>query len=97
VEARLPEFLLPEWFEQWVFGCDICQEVCPWNIKFSQQTQELNFLPRPLLQSPQIQELQQLSVEEFEQVFAGSAVRRAGLAKLKQNLARVDKTITTIL
>lgn len=97
VEAILPESLSAELFQQWVFGCDICQEVCPWNIKFSQQTQELNFLPRSLLQSPQLQVLQGLSAEEFEQVFAGSALCRAGLAKFQQNLARVTNTITTIL
>jgi epoxyqueuosine reductase len=97
LEAALPESLSAELFQQWVFGCDICQEVCPWNIKFAQLTSEHHFLPQPLLETPENKTLQQLSSEQFEQVFAGSAVRRAGFVKFQQNLARVYNTTKTIL
>ena len=71
--------------ENWMFGCDICQEVCPWN-RFSSRHQESAFEPREELLGMQKREWQELTEEVFKQVFKGSAVKRTKFAGLKRNI-----------
>jgi epoxyqueuosine reductase len=59
-----------------VFGCDICQDVCPWNRK-APVTSVPSFQPRPKLLAPELKWLLSLRDEEFRETFAGSPVRRA--------------------
>ena len=92
-DHALPDTLSPQAFEGWVFGCDTCQEVCPWNAKFSQLTKEPAFLPSALLQTPRVETLSQLTEATFEKTFAGSALRRSGNEKLQQNLAWVSNSL----
>ena len=86
IELREPE--LPEPIqsnlEGWVFGCDICQDVCPWS-RFSKETAEERFEPRPGIVEPTLQELAELSQEEFSTRFRQNPVKRAKLAGLKRN------------
>ncbi len=70
----------------WVYGCDICQEVCPWNIKFSQSSHEASFQPRTNLKERTLTEWSQLSEEEFRTLFKGSAVKRTKYEGLKRNI-----------
>ena len=77
----------------WVYGCDICQEVCPWNIKFSQNSQEASFQPRAHLKERTLAEWSQLSEEEFRTLFKGSAVKRTKYEGLKRNIDLVRKTL----
>ncbi len=72
--------------DNWIFGCDICQEVCPWNQKFSLAHQESSFQPMPGLQEFSKKEWLDLTEEVFGKVFAKSAVRRTGFAGLKRNI-----------
>jgi len=72
-------------FENWVFGCDICQEVCPWNWK-ARPTQEEAFQPRPDLLSLSHDQWFQLDEETYRETFRKSAVKRAKYAGLKRNL-----------
>jgi epoxyqueuosine reductase len=74
--------------EGWVFGCDICQDVCPWS-RFSKPTAETQFEPRPGILKPNLQELINLSQEEFSARFQRSAVKRAKLAGLRRNAEAV--------
>lgn len=69
-----------------MYGCDICQEVCPWNRpKKSRKTDPHLLMPAPLsTMSPE--HLYNLSDEEFERLFAGSPIRRIGLEHLKNNI-----------
>lgn len=69
-----------------IFGCDICQDVCPWNRKAPIST-DPELQPRPELVNPSLDWLSELSEADWEQVFNGSPVRRAGYAGLRRNLA----------
>ncbi|MGB3238960.1 MAG: tRNA epoxyqueuosine(34) reductase QueG [Geitlerinemataceae cyanobacterium] len=60
----------------WVAGCDICQDVCPWNQRFSQETDIAEFQPYPHNIAPTLTELADLSEEEWNQRFPASALRR---------------------
>ncbi|MGH9537341.1 MAG: tRNA epoxyqueuosine(34) reductase QueG [Terriglobales bacterium] len=67
-----------------VFGCDICQDVCPWNSK-APVTSAAEFQTRDGLVNPALEWLAEMSVEEFREKFRGSAVRRAKRAGLRRN------------
>ncbi|MCI0524014.1 MAG: tRNA epoxyqueuosine(34) reductase QueG [Acidobacteria bacterium] len=86
-EAELPEPIRSN-LENWVFGCDICQDVCPWS-RFSKETGEERFEPRPGLVEPQLEELIEMSQEEFSTRFRRSAIKRAKPAGLKRNVRAV--------
>ena len=60
----------------WVFGCDICQEVCPWN-RFAQTTDQTDFHPRDGLANPDTHALIASDKDAFDTQFIGTPVRRA--------------------
>ncbi len=70
----------------WVFGCDVCQEVCPWN-RFATTATEENFLPRAGHANPDLDALLALDEESFDAEFAGTAIRRAKYAGMMRNAA----------
>jgi epoxyqueuosine reductase len=69
-----------------VFGCDICQDVCPWNRK-APFTNATEFQPREGLVNPALDWLAEMSAEEFREKFRGSPVRRTKHAGLRRNAA----------
>jgi epoxyqueuosine reductase len=69
-----------------VFGCDICQDVCPWNRK-APIAADAQMEPRPELVNPPLAWLAQMTEEEFGRVFYGSPVKRAKYAGLRRNVA----------
>jgi epoxyqueuosine reductase len=69
-----------------VFGCDICQDVCPWNRK-APLTEAAEFQPREGLVNPALDWLAEMKSEEFREMFRGSPVRRAKLSGLRRNAA----------
>jgi len=69
-----------------VFGCDICQDVCPWNRK-APFAADPELAPRPELVNPLLDWLAQMDQSEFEAQFNGSPVRRAGFNGLRRNIA----------
>jgi epoxyqueuosine reductase len=72
----------------WLFGCDICQDVCPWNRK-APVTAELALQPRPDLEAVDLTELLSLSEEEFRHRFRGTALTRAKRSGLLRNAALI--------
>lgn len=77
-------------FDNWVFGCDICQEVCPWN-RFSKPHREPLFEPEPGLMEMDEKEWTEITDEVFQKVFNASAVKRTGFKGLKRNLEFLRK------
>lgn len=72
-------------FENWIFGCDICQDVCPWN-RFAAPHREPRFEPDPGFSSMGRSEWEDLSEEIFTRVFGKSALTRAGFDGMKRNI-----------
>jgi epoxyqueuosine reductase len=86
IEHRGDELPLEEGMDmqQWVFGCDICQDVCPWN-SFAKESDEPAFLPRSWNIDPPLIELASLDDEEFRSRYKGSAIKRCKPAGLRRN------------
>jgi epoxyqueuosine reductase len=73
----------------WIFGCDICQEVCPWNVRFAQTTKEAAFQPDPFLRHPSLSGLLQLTLDEFRIRFGRSPLKRSKWSGILRNAAVV--------
>ncbi len=71
--------------DNWMFGCDVCQNVCPWN-KFSLPHQEPAFLPHEELLGMSHKDWQEITQDVFQKVFKKSAVKRAKFDGLKRNI-----------
>ena len=71
--------------DNWMFGCDICQDVCPWN-RFSKAHQEEAFKPDNGLLDLNAKDLTEITEEVFKKVFKDSAVKRTKLIGLKRNI-----------
>jgi epoxyqueuosine reductase len=69
----------------WVAGCDICQDVCPWNQRFAQETDIAEFQPYPWNIAPTLEELATLSDAEWSDRFPASALRRIKPEMLRRN------------
>lgn len=72
-------------FENWVFGCDICQDVCPWN-RFSKPTSVPEFKLNPLLETFTKNDWEEITEEMFRELFRKSAIKRTKLEGLKRNI-----------
>lgn len=73
-------------FDNWMFGCDVCQEVCPWN-RFSKPHEEPAFEPHPDLLSMSASDWQEITREVFQKVFKKSPVKRTKYEGLQRNIA----------
>ncbi|MEM6647061.1 MAG: tRNA epoxyqueuosine(34) reductase QueG [Bacteroidota bacterium] len=69
----------------WVFGCDICQDVCPWN-KFKRPTTEPRYLPRPGMSDTTLREWAEIDIEEFRRQFRKNPVKRTKWAGFERNV-----------
>ena len=86
IESRAPEMTpgIAEKLEGWFYGCDICQDVCPWN-RFETPTAEDRFQPRPGTINAKLSEILDLTPPGYAERFRGSAMKRAKLAGLQRN------------
>ncbi|WP_333864883.1 epoxyqueuosine reductase, partial [Chitinophaga sp.] len=72
-------------FNDWMFGCDICQDVCPWN-RFSQANSETAFTPIPEILNFSNSQWEELTEEEFKRIFRKSPLKRSKFAGIRRNL-----------
>ena len=70
----------------WIYGCDICQEVCPWNEKFSQVTVQNYFYPKKEILYWTNEDWERIDEEGFRELFKGSAVKRTKYSGLSRNI-----------
>ncbi len=87
--GEIPEELQSA-FDDWVFGCDICQEVCPWN-KDVPVTGERDFHPRPHHAHPPLKWLEAMDEAAFQEAFAGTPIMRAKLQGMQHNARIAEK------
>ena len=77
--------------ENWIFGCDICQDVCPWN-RFSKPHTNPEFTLKPELHTMKNEDWEEITEEVFKELFRRSPVKRTKLDGLKRNITFVRKT-----
>ena len=86
---------LPDYFqgkmEYWMFGCDICQDVCPWNRIAVPHTQPA-FEPNKQLKNYRKENWEELTQEMFSEIFSKSAVKRTKFSGLKRNMEMISKS-----
>jgi epoxyqueuosine reductase len=80
---------LGEKFDRWIYGCDICQDVCPWNEKFSVKTGAAGFAPRAATIAPELRHVAEMEQDEFSKTFSKSPVKRTKLSGMRRNAATV--------
>ncbi len=86
---ELKDMLIPHEFqgkfENWMFGCDICQDVCPWN-RFSKPTSEIAFMPLPEILNFTTNDWEEMTEESFRNIFTESPIKRSKFAGVRRNL-----------
>jgi epoxyqueuosine reductase len=83
-DALIPENMKGR-FDNWMFGCDVCQDVCPWN-RFSRPTSEASFKPIPEILDLSTSDWEALTEESFKAIFKNSPLKRAKFEGIKRNL-----------
>ncbi|MFZ4058855.1 MAG: tRNA epoxyqueuosine(34) reductase QueG [Ferruginibacter sp.] len=83
-DALIPENMKGQ-FNQWMFGCDVCQEVCPWN-RFAAPTKEIAFQPIPAVLDFTVNEWMELTEESFKRIFKDSPIKRSKWTGIRRNL-----------
>ena len=75
----------------WIYGCDVCQEVCPWNISFSKVSDESYFEPRDKIIDNTDEDWNNLNQSDFSTIFKKSAIKRTKFSGLKRNIDNNNK------
>ncbi len=70
----------------WIYGCDVCQEVCPWNLRCAKPSPEPSFMPREFITTFGWEDWRELSRERWENLLQGSAARWIGYTGLRRNI-----------
>ena len=73
----------------WLFGCDVCQDVCPWNVKFALPTRDVELNVRPEVAEPELASLLDANPESFQRRFGDTPFERPGVAGMRRNSAAV--------
>lgn len=78
-------------FNNWMFGCDVCQDVCPWN-RFSKPTNEQGFVPVPEILNLTTKEWEEMSEEVFRKIFKHSPLKRTKFSGIQRNLKFIQQS-----
>jgi epoxyqueuosine reductase len=89
-DALLPDAMKDK-FANWMFGCDTCQDVCPWN-RFSKPHNEKEFTPLPQVLNFSTSDWEELTEESFKQIFKSSPIKRTKFEGIKRNLMFVSES-----
>jgi epoxyqueuosine reductase len=73
----------------WVFGCDVCNDVCPWNVSFAQVTADAELAPRAEVAAPDLRRLLDMDGEEFARRYGDTPFERPGRTGMRRNAAAV--------
>ncbi|MEO8174257.1 MAG: tRNA epoxyqueuosine(34) reductase QueG [Sediminibacterium sp.] len=76
-------------FDNWMFGCDVCQDVCPWN-RFSKSHNEIQFTPIPEILNLSTKEWEELTEESFKSIFKDSPLKRTKFQGIQRNLSFIQ-------
>jgi epoxyqueuosine reductase len=74
---------------EWVFGCDVCQDVCPWNVSFAEATADPDLTPRADVRDPDLAALLEMDQDAFARRYGDTPFARPGLAGMRRNAAAV--------
>ena len=92
---ELKEMLIPNEmkgkFDNWMFGCDTCQDVCPWN-RFAKPTTEIAFTPIPEILNFTTSNWEEITIERFKKIFQNSPLKRAKFNGIKRNLKFINNS-----
>ncbi len=88
-DALIPDDMKNK-FDNWMFGCDVCQDVCPWN-RFSSPTNEIEFTPIPEVLNFSANDWEELTEESFKKIFQNSPLKRAKFNGIKRNLKFIGR------
>ena len=89
---KLAERSSPNLYQDWIFGCDICQDVCPWNQKFIIPHTEEGLSPKPeFFKLQKKEDWEKMTEMEFGELFRNSAVKRAKYSGIKETIKWINK------
>ena len=83
-------------FQAYAFGCDICNDVCPWNQRFATDTRIPEFQPRHMLEGAAPDFFEDMSQEEFDRRFTGTPLERPGLAGMRRNFRAAYRSAPSV-
>ena len=75
-----------EMLGDWVFGCDVCQDVCPWNVKFACASEDPDLAPRPDLAAPDLPALLEMDQDTFTRRYGDTPFERPGHRGMRRNV-----------
>ena len=90
-DALIPDAMKGK-FDNWMFGCDVCQDVCPWN-RFSKPGTEIKFTPIPSILNFSKSDWEELTEEKFKIIFKNSPLKRSKFKGIKRNLNFLESTL----
>jgi epoxyqueuosine reductase len=73
----------------WLFGCDVCQDVCPWNVKFARPTTDAEWGVRAEMAEPELAQFLDSDADAFDRRFGETPFERPGAAGMRRNAAAV--------
>jgi epoxyqueuosine reductase len=74
---------------EWLFGCDVCQDVCPWNVSFARATSDAAFAPRDDVAAADADAIAPMSDEDFAHQYAATPFSRPGASGMRRNAAAI--------